>query len=170
MTAEPVTQSADRGSLSRSTRELRPASFSIERLNSADALRLGASEVVVSKDAAAMQKHAGSFDFILDTVSADHDIDAYINLLRRDGNLTLVGAPSKPLSVAAFGLLMRRRSLSGSLIGGQTVISADTTTFVTATANPARFAYPPGNAPGLSAIAQFLHDHKDDAQKQQNGA
>ena len=65
-----------------------------------------------------MQKHAGSFDFILDAVSADHDIDSYIQLLRRDGNLTLVGPPAKPLGVSAFGLIMGRRSLSGSLIGG----------------------------------------------------
>ena len=83
-----------------------------------DALRLGADEVVVSRHADEMQKHTGSFDFILDTISADHDINAYINLLRRDGNLTLVGAPAKPLAVAAFGLLFGRRSLSGSLIGG----------------------------------------------------
>lgn len=83
-----------------------------------DALRLGASEVVVSRNAGEMQKHSGSFDFILDAVSADHDINAYIQLLRRDGNLTLVGAPEKPLSVSAFGLLLGRRSLSGSLIGG----------------------------------------------------
>lgn len=83
-----------------------------------DALRLGAHEVVLSRDADAMKKHAGSFDFVLDTISADHDINAYINLLRRDGNLTLVGAPSKPLGVAAFGLLFARRSVSGSLIGG----------------------------------------------------
>ncbi len=83
-----------------------------------DALRLGADEVVVSRDAGEMQKHAGSFDFILDAVSADHDINAYIQLLRRDGNITLVGAPDKPLSVAAFGLLFGRRSLSGSPIGG----------------------------------------------------
>ena len=65
-----------------------------------------------------MQKHAGSFDFILDAVSADHDINAYINLLCRDGNITLVGAPEKPLSVAAFSLIVGRRSLSGSTIGG----------------------------------------------------
>ncbi|ACB75404.1 NAD(P)-dependent alcohol dehydrogenase [Opitutus terrae] len=84
----------------------------------ADAQRLGAHEVVVSKDEAQMQAHAGSFDFILDTVSAKHDLNAYINLLKRDGNLVLVGAPSEPLSVAAFPLLMRRRSFSGSLIGG----------------------------------------------------
>jgi alcohol dehydrogenase (NADP+) len=83
-----------------------------------DALRLGADEVVVSRNADEMQKHTGSFDFILDTISADHDINAYINLLRRDGNITLVGAPAKPLAVAPFGLLFGRRSLSGSLIGG----------------------------------------------------
>jgi uncharacterized zinc-type alcohol dehydrogenase-like protein len=84
----------------------------------ADALRLGAHEVVVSKDEAQMQAQAGSFDFILDAVSASHDLNAYLNLLKRDGNLVLVGAPEKPLPVAAFPLLMRRRSLSGSLIGG----------------------------------------------------
>jgi alcohol dehydrogenase (NADP+) len=83
-----------------------------------DALRLGADEVVISKNTDEMQKHASSFDFILDTVSADHDINAYINLLRRDGNITLVGAPEKPLAVAAFGLIVGRRSLSGSPIGG----------------------------------------------------
>lgn len=83
-----------------------------------DAMRLGADEVVISKNAGEMEKHAGSFDFILDAVSADHDISAYINLLRRDGNITLVGAPEKPLAVAAFGLIMGRRSLSGSPIGG----------------------------------------------------
>jgi alcohol dehydrogenase (NADP+) len=83
-----------------------------------DALRLGADEVVVSKDANEMEKHATSFDFILDAVSADHDINAYLNLLRRDGTVTLVGAPEKPLAVAAFNLLFGRRSLSGSPIGG----------------------------------------------------
>ncbi len=83
-----------------------------------DALRLGADEVVVSRNANELQKHASSFDFILDAVSADHDINAYLNLLGRDGNLTLVGAPSKPLAIAAFGLIMGRRSLSGSPIGG----------------------------------------------------
>jgi uncharacterized zinc-type alcohol dehydrogenase-like protein len=83
-----------------------------------DAMRLGADEVVISRNAQEMQKHASSFDFILDAVSADHDINAYISLLRRDGNITLVGAPSKPMSVSAFGLIMRRRSLSGSPIGG----------------------------------------------------
>src|SRR6202451_450802 len=83
-----------------------------------DALRLGADEVVVSKNAEKMKNKADTFDFILDAVSAEHDINAYINLLRRDGNLTLVEAPEKPLPVAAFGLIRGRRSLSGSPIGG----------------------------------------------------
>jgi uncharacterized zinc-type alcohol dehydrogenase-like protein len=83
-----------------------------------DALRLGADEVILSNDADAMKKHAGSFDFILDTISADHDVNAYIQMLRRDGNLTLVGAPEKPTPVSALGLLFGRRNLSGSLIGG----------------------------------------------------
>jgi len=83
-----------------------------------DALRLGADEVVLSTNPTEMAKHAGSFDFILDAVAADHDINAYINLLRRDGNLTMVGAPQKPLPVAVFGLIMGRRSFSGSPIGG----------------------------------------------------
>ena len=83
-----------------------------------DALRLGADEVVLSTDANDMAKHAGSFDFILDAVAAEHDLNAYINLLARDGNITLVGAPPKPLPIAAFALIFRRRSFSGSLIGG----------------------------------------------------
>jgi uncharacterized zinc-type alcohol dehydrogenase-like protein len=83
-----------------------------------DALRLGAHEAVVSRSADEMRKHAGSFDFILDTVSAEHDINAYIQLLRRDGNLTLVGAPDKPHAVSAFGLIFGNKSLAGSLIGG----------------------------------------------------
>jgi alcohol dehydrogenase (NADP+) len=83
-----------------------------------DALRLGADEVVISKNADEMTKHAGSFDFILDCVSADHDINAYLSLLARDGNITLVGAPEKPLAVSAFNLIMGRHSLSGSSIGG----------------------------------------------------
>lgn len=82
------------------------------------ALRLGADEVVVSSRADEMRKHTASFDFILDAVSAEHDIAAYLNLLGRDGNMTLVGAPEKPFPVSAFGLLFGRRSLSGSLIGG----------------------------------------------------
>ena len=83
-----------------------------------DARRLGADDVVISRNADEMQKHAESFDFILDAVSADHDLNAYLNLLRRDGNLTIVGAPAKPLAVAAFSLIVRRRSFSGSNIGG----------------------------------------------------
>jgi alcohol dehydrogenase (NADP+) len=83
-----------------------------------DGLRLGAHEVVVSKDGAAMAKHATSFDFILDAVSAQHDINAYLALLKLDGTLTLVGAPEKPLPVAAFNLLLPRRSFAGSAIGG----------------------------------------------------
>jgi len=83
-----------------------------------DALQLGAVDVIVSRDANDMQKHAGTFDFILDTVSAEHDIDAYLNQLAPEGNLTLVGAPPKPLAVSAFTLIGGRRSLSGSNIGG----------------------------------------------------
>lgn len=83
-----------------------------------DAIRLGADEVVVSSNADEMRKHAGSFDFILDCVAAEHDINAYLGMLTRDGNITLVGAPNKPLPVAAFSLIFGRRSLSGSVIGG----------------------------------------------------
>jgi alcohol dehydrogenase (NADP+) len=83
-----------------------------------DALNLGADEVVVSRNSDEMNKHIASFDFIIDTVSAEHDINAYLQLLRPDGNLTLVGAPDKPYAVSAMGLLFNRRSLSGSLIGG----------------------------------------------------
>lgn len=83
-----------------------------------DALRLGAHEVIVSKSAGEMQKHAASFDFILDTVSAEHDLNAYIALLKRDGTLTLVGAPPMPLPVASFGLIFGRHQLAGSGIGG----------------------------------------------------
>jgi alcohol dehydrogenase (NADP+) len=82
-----------------------------------DALRLGADEVVISKNADEMARHAGSFDFILDAVSADHDINALLGLLRRDGNLCLVGAPEKPFPVSSFNLIFGRRSLSGSPIG-----------------------------------------------------
>ena len=82
-----------------------------------DALRLGADDVVISRNTDEMSKHKGSFDFVLDAVSAEHDINAFIQLLGRDGNITLVGAPDKPLSVSAFSLLLNRRSLSGSLIG-----------------------------------------------------
>ncbi|MBK1882813.1 NAD(P)-dependent alcohol dehydrogenase [Luteolibacter pohnpeiensis] len=83
-----------------------------------DAKRLGADEVVVSKNEDEMAAQVGSFDFIIDTVSADHDINTYLNLLKIDGTLTLVGAPEKPLPVAAFGLIFGRKVLTGSLIGG----------------------------------------------------
>jgi uncharacterized zinc-type alcohol dehydrogenase-like protein len=92
--------------------------FTTSPNKTADAKRLGADEVVVSKNPGDMQKHAGTFHFILDAVSADHDLNSYLSLLRRDGTVALVGAPEKPLPVAAFNLLMGRRSLSGSAIGG----------------------------------------------------
>src|SRR6202050_2610957 len=92
--------------------------FTTSANKTADAVRLGADEVVISKNEAEMQKHAGSFDFILDAVSADHDLNAYLQLLKVDGTMTLIGAPSKPAPVSAFNLLMRRRSLAGSGIGG----------------------------------------------------
>lgn len=83
-----------------------------------DALRLGAHEVVVSRNADEMQRHAGSFDFILDCVSADHDLNAYLHMLGRGGNMTLVGAPENSLPVSSFALLFGNKTLSGSLIGG----------------------------------------------------
>ena len=92
--------------------------FSTSPSKKEDALRLGADEVIISTNADEMQKHAGTFDLILDTIAADHDINAYINMLGSDGNITLVGAPEKPLAVSAFSLIFGRRSLSGSLIGG----------------------------------------------------
>jgi uncharacterized zinc-type alcohol dehydrogenase-like protein len=92
--------------------------FTTSAGKTADAKRLGADEVVISKDAAEMQKHAGSFNFILDTVSGDHDLNAYLQLLKLDGTMTLVGAPEKPAPVAAFNLLIGRKRLAGSAIGG----------------------------------------------------
>ena len=83
-----------------------------------DALRLGADEVVVSKNADEMKAQARSFDFVLDCVSAPHDINAYLQLLKLDGTLTLVGAPEQPLPVGAFDLITPRRQLAGSGIGG----------------------------------------------------
>ncbi len=84
----------------------------------ADARRLGADEVVISKDEAQMAAQAGSFDFILDTVAAVHDLNACFNLLKRDATLVQVGAPGQPIPISVFPLIMRRRSFSGSLIGG----------------------------------------------------
>jgi uncharacterized zinc-type alcohol dehydrogenase-like protein len=92
--------------------------FTTSPNKTADAIRLGADEVVISKNAVEMQKHTGSFDFILDAVSADHDLNAYLQLLKLDGTMTLVGAPEKPAAVAAFNLLMKRRRIAGSAIGG----------------------------------------------------
>jgi len=92
--------------------------FTTSPNKAADAKRLGADEVVVSKNADEMQKHAGTFDFILDCVSAEHDLNAYLNLLRRDGTLCLVGAPEKPAPVSAFNVIFGRHNLSGSAIGG----------------------------------------------------
>ena len=84
----------------------------------ADAKKLGAAEVVLSKDPAEMAAHANSFDFILDAVAAPHDINAYLNLLKRDATLCQVGAPDKPLATNVFGLIFKRRNFAGSLIGG----------------------------------------------------
>ena len=83
-----------------------------------DALRLGAKEVIITKDPTQIEKHVNSFDFILDCVSADHNINAYLNLLKRDGTLCLVGAPEKPLPVESFAVIFKRRQFAGSLIGG----------------------------------------------------
>jgi uncharacterized zinc-type alcohol dehydrogenase-like protein len=84
-----------------------------------DAKRLGAHDVIISRDAAAMRKHARSFDLILDTVSVPHDLDAYVTLLKRDGTHVLLGVPPEPNGgPSAFNLIFGRRKVSGSLIGG----------------------------------------------------
>lgn len=83
-----------------------------------DAVRLGADDVVLSTQPEVFQKHLNSFDFILDTVSAQHDINAYLALLKRNGTLTLVGAPSQQLPLTPFNLIFGRHQLAGSLIGG----------------------------------------------------
>ncbi len=92
--------------------------FTTSESKIADGKKLGADEVVISKDADAMAKHASSFDIILDTVSADHDLNAYLSLVKLDGSMVLVGVPPNPQPVAAFSLIMPRKNLSGSLIGG----------------------------------------------------
>lgn len=92
--------------------------FTTSKSKFEDAKRLGADETVLSKDPEQMKKYAGTLHFILDTVSARHDIDEYLKLLRVDGTLTLVGAPENPLSVAAFSLIPGRKSFAGSTIGG----------------------------------------------------
>ena len=98
--------------------ETRVVAFTTSPGKAEDAVRLGAHDVVVSRNAGEMQKHLGSFDFILDTVSAEHDVNALVNLLKRDATLTLVGAPETPLPLEIFGLLFGRRRLAGSIIGG----------------------------------------------------
>ena len=93
--------------------------FTTSPAKTADAKRLGANEVCISKDPEQMARYREQLDFILDTVAAPHRLDDYLQLLKRDGTLTLVGAPSEPHpSPAVFNLLFRRRSLAGSLIGG----------------------------------------------------
>jgi len=92
--------------------------FTTSANKTGDAVRLGAEEVVISKNAAEMKKHASSFDFILDTVSAEHDLNAYLELVKLNGTMTLVGAPEKPTPLMAFNLLFKRRQLAGSIIGG----------------------------------------------------
>ena len=93
--------------------------FTTSKNKSADAKRLGAKEVIISNNASEMAKHALSFDFILDTVAASHDIDQYLNLLKRDGTMCLVGVPNAPHPAVNPGnLVLKRRQLVGSLIGG----------------------------------------------------
>jgi uncharacterized zinc-type alcohol dehydrogenase-like protein len=83
-----------------------------------DAKRFGAHEVVLSRDEEAMKRQMNRFDFILDTASGKHDLNAYLELLKHDGTLTLVGIPADPEAIGAMQLVRRRRSLAGSLIGG----------------------------------------------------
>ena len=93
--------------------------FTTSPSKAADGRRLGADDVVVSKDAEQMAQHVGSFDFILNTVAAPHDLDAFIVLLKRDATMCLVGAPASPHpSPAVFNLVFKRRGIAGSLIGG----------------------------------------------------
>ncbi|PQP00191.1 zinc-binding dehydrogenase [Massilia phosphatilytica] len=93
--------------------------FTTSASKRADAEALGAHEVVVSRDADAMARHAKSLDLIVNTVAAPHDLDAYLNLLKRDGTMVLVGAPATPHpSPQVFNLIMKRRALAGSMIGG----------------------------------------------------
>ena len=95
-----------------------PRGVAVDLFHAVSRSMRGADEVVVSKNPSDMQKHAGSFDFILNTASAQYDLNAYLNLVKRDGTMTLVGAPPEPAPVGAFPLIFRRRSLAGSLIGG----------------------------------------------------
>jgi uncharacterized zinc-type alcohol dehydrogenase-like protein len=92
--------------------------FTTSESKKADALRLGANQVVFSKNEKEMSAHLNSFDFILDTVSAPHDVNSYLALLKRDKSMCLVGVPSQPMEISAINLILSRKSLSGSLIGG----------------------------------------------------
>jgi len=94
--------------------------FSTSASKEKDAKRLGAKKFVVTRDAKALEPLAGTYDYILDTVSAQHDINALLACLKTDGEMVKVGAPEKPMEVSAFSLIMGRRTLSGSLIGGVT--------------------------------------------------
>ncbi|MGH9482013.1 MAG: NAD(P)-dependent alcohol dehydrogenase [Terriglobales bacterium] len=92
--------------------------FTRSATKGADARRLGADAVVVSSDEAAMRAQQRRLDFILDTVAAPHDLSPYLSLLKRDGTLVVVGAPDRPFAVPGFSLILGRRALAGSLIGG----------------------------------------------------
>jgi uncharacterized zinc-type alcohol dehydrogenase-like protein len=92
--------------------------FTTSESKIADAKKLGADEVVVSKDEAAMKKHASSLDFVVDCVSAPHDINAYLGMLKLNGAICLVGLPEQPVATSPFALITNRRSLAGSMIGG----------------------------------------------------
>lgn len=92
--------------------------FTTSESKKADALRLGANQVVHSKNEKEMSDHLNSFDFILDTVSAAHDVNSYLALLKRDKSMCLVGVPSQPMEISAINLILSRKSLAGSLIGG----------------------------------------------------
>jgi uncharacterized zinc-type alcohol dehydrogenase-like protein len=92
--------------------------FSTSKTKEQDARRLGAQDFVVSLDAKNLDALANRFDFILDAVSAPHDVNAYLNLLRRDGVVAMVGVPAKPLQVQALSLILKRRTLTGSGVGG----------------------------------------------------
>jgi uncharacterized zinc-type alcohol dehydrogenase-like protein len=92
--------------------------FSTSKSKEQDAHRLGASEFVATKDPKNLEPLANQFDFIIDTVSAPHDINLYLNLLRRDGVMVLVGIPETPIEIQPFSLIIKRRNFTGSLIGG----------------------------------------------------
>jgi uncharacterized zinc-type alcohol dehydrogenase-like protein len=92
--------------------------FTTSESKVADAQKLGADEVVITKDAKAVAKHAGSFDFILDCVSAPHDVNQYLDLLKLHGTMCLVGLPESPVSISPFSIITNRRSFSGSMVGG----------------------------------------------------